>query len=53
MLPERLLSHAFRKPSPTRAERLVLRALDTLLDEDPGLEDFIPRKPKGMVVFKN
>lgn len=53
MIPKRLLSPTLGEPLPTSLDRLILRALDTPLGQDPGLEDFRPRKPKGMAVIKN
>lgn len=53
MIPKRLLSPTLGEPLPTSLKRLILRELDTPLGQDPGSEDFRPRKPKGMAVIKN
>ncbi len=50
MIPKRLLSPTLGEPLPGR---LILHALNTPLDKDPGLEDFRPKKLKGMAVNKN
>lgn len=53
MIPKRLLSPTLGEPLPTSPEQLILRALDTHLGKNPGLEDFRPMKPKGTAVIKN